>query len=236
MKTAGQANLTRCFHFPNPMKKSRAFTLVEVIVVVSIIALLSAILLPVFNRARDMGKRASCQSNLKQIAIAIESYKQDNSGFYPGLCVDGNSDNLCNLGDYGWASHILPYTKSSQIYQCPTESLSAGGEQTSRFTDYYLNYAFSELENRNILESTLTFPANSILVGDGDGNSGVSFYTFNGGSGVPANALLAQSGAGRHSDGANYLFCDGHVKWLKPDAISGENVAPNGKNFTFGIK
>lgn len=72
----------------NKIKLStNAFTLIELLVVIAIIAILSAILFPVFGRARENARRSSCQSNLKQIGLGIMQYVQDYDGYYPYVRV-----------------------------------------------------------------------------------------------------------------------------------------------------
>src|SRR5687768_11777068 len=86
------------------------FTLIELLIVIAIIALLAAILFPVFARARENARRTSCQSNLKQIGLGIQQYTQDNDERFPP--EDTNDPTTV-----GWALSTQPYTKSEQILQ-----------------------------------------------------------------------------------------------------------------------
>ncbi|MGI5819202.1 MAG: DUF1559 domain-containing protein [Armatimonadota bacterium] len=97
----------------------RGFTLIELLVVIAIIAILAAILFPVFARARDKARQASCQSNLKQIALGLLMYVQDYDETMPGFKVyyawpDGDT-----RGD-GWYESLEPYVKNEQIAICPS--------------------------------------------------------------------------------------------------------------------
>ena len=95
--------------------KNSAFTLIELLVVIAIIAILAAILFPVFARARENARRASCQSNLKQIGLGFQQYAQDYDGWTMGSGV------FVGGGAYhSWPSVLFPYVKSSQLFTCPS--------------------------------------------------------------------------------------------------------------------
>ncbi len=98
-------------------KKVSGFTLIELLVVIAIIAILAAILFPVFARARENARRASCQSNLKQIGLGILQYTQDYDEKYPsGTTTVGGARGI------GWAGQCLPYIKSTQVFVCPSDT------------------------------------------------------------------------------------------------------------------
>jgi len=118
--------------------RSEGFTLIELLVVIAIIAILAAILFPVFARARENARRTSCLSNLKQIGLGLIQYTQDydekiTSSWY---CTTDSSGN-CTMGDsggdtasdpttqhYKWMDAIFPYVKSEQVFNCPSDSIS----------------------------------------------------------------------------------------------------------------
>ena len=97
--------------------RHRAFTLIELLVVIAIIAILAAILFPVFGRARENARRASCQANLKQIGLGLMQYAQDYDGWTPGSVTF--LDNTFTAGT-SWPSTIQPYIKSGQLFVCPS--------------------------------------------------------------------------------------------------------------------
>ena len=109
------------------------FTLIELLVVIAVIAILAAILFPVFARARENARRASCQSNLKQIGLGFLQYAQDYDECMP-YRTNGAGD-----GMIGWPVAIMPYVKSVQVFKCasdPTKPVTAGKDTLS----YAVNY------------------------------------------------------------------------------------------------
>ena len=104
----------------------RGFTLIELLVVIAIIAILAAILFPVFGRARESARRASCQSNLKQIGLGLMQYAQDYDGWTPGSVT---FNQMPSGGAASWPSMIQPYVKSSQLFVCPSSDTTARDEK-----------------------------------------------------------------------------------------------------------
>lgn len=104
--------------------RKQAFTLIEMLVVTAIIALLAAILFPVFARARESARRASCQSNLRQIGLGALQYVQDYDEVLPSPVYGTTRKNSEDY--YRWQDAIYPYVKSTQIYRCPSEGGKTG--------------------------------------------------------------------------------------------------------------
>jgi len=113
--------------------RRQGFTLIELLVVIAIIAILAAILMPVFAQAREKARSASCQSNLKQIALALGMYQQDydgkmfSSAFLPRvppdraeICPDGTNIVRMMAGGTSW--FLQPYIKNTQVFRCPSDA------------------------------------------------------------------------------------------------------------------
>ena len=210
--------------------RTGGFTLIELLVVIAIIAILAAILFPVFARARENARRASCQSNLKQLALGLIAYVQDYDEKLPIANGDSSgSGTLANAdAGFGWAGSSQSYLKSTQILQCPSEPTSGNLINTADFSDYWYNGYLNGggAGGSGISEASLNYVSNTFLCGDGDPvNDTTAVANVAGGSGrgtaaysrvTADNALTPIAGSNRHLDGANYSFVDGHVKWFKP--------------------
>ena len=114
-------------------RRGKGFTLIELLVVIAIIAILAAILFPVFAQARDKARAASCLSNCKQIGLSYHMYIQDYDGNVPVHCnrivgsATGVDKYLANSCYPGWISNVLrPYEKSPDIYYCPSKNITGG--------------------------------------------------------------------------------------------------------------
>jgi prepilin-type N-terminal cleavage/methylation domain-containing protein/prepilin-type processing-associated H-X9-DG protein len=217
-----------------------AFTLIELLVVIAIIAILAAILFPVFGRARENARRSSCQSNLKQIGLGIKQYIQDYDERFPNAPTTAPADNP------GWAYAVQPYIKSEQLFQCPSETSSIPTNPTlieraatTGFSDYYINGNLAPYNippatsggGGGVSEASIEFASNTIM--NGDGAAGSANYNVQSAPNTPSL---------RHLEGANYSFVDGHVKWLKPNAVKSGTSGncgdtgvnrPTGTNATF---
>jgi len=122
------------------MKKNRGFTLIELLVVIAIIAILAAILFPVFAQAREKARTATCQSNVKELCLALLMYTNDYDEKFPrnrhsfGNVVqvsvgDGYSDSTGTIGCVSWDRAIFPYVKNAQVYLCPSRQCPRNSRQ-----------------------------------------------------------------------------------------------------------
>lgn len=200
---------TSSSHITTAARAKKGFTLIELLVVIAIIAILAAILFPAFARARENARRASCQSNLKQIALGFTQYTQDYDEKFPSFAYPG------------WASDIQPYIKSTQILKCPSFSGAVSSDvNTVGYTTYAMN-AILFLNEASFGStkslSQFTYPSLTVLNAEDVGWSAISYNMGCGHndvcSGKPEG--FAKTIDHRHLTGANYSFIDGHVKWYK---------------------
>src|ERR1700710_3154638 len=112
--------------------RASAFTLIELLVVIAIIAILAAILFPVFAKAREKARQASCLSNEKQIGLALMQYVQDSDELLPNRKNEGGNKN--------WKTYINPYVKSTRVWVCPSDPYIGLDADSSGFpADYAAN-------------------------------------------------------------------------------------------------
>lgn len=177
------------------MRRS-GFTLIELLVVIAIIAILAAILFPVFAKAREKARQSSCLSNFKQIALGILSYAQDYDERLPRQYYDVAAPyawEWCNTGDYtNYQDYITPYVKNSQIFKCPSTQLSA--EACTAYNSFLIGKSLGTFNSA----STMVMIVDSTSEWLDDGRT--------------AEGNRVDS---RHNDGLNANFVDGHAKWYK---------------------
>src|SRR5205809_846157 len=99
----------------------RGFTLIELLVVIAIIAILAAILFPVFAQAREKARQSSCLSNLKQIGTALMMYVQDYDEAYPCNWYGSLWPSVPNTNRYKWMDAVFPYVKNEKVFSCPSD-------------------------------------------------------------------------------------------------------------------
>jgi prepilin-type N-terminal cleavage/methylation domain-containing protein/prepilin-type processing-associated H-X9-DG protein len=211
-------------------RSAQGFTLIELLVVIAIIAILAAILFPVFARARENARRSSCQSNLKQIGLGIMQYTQDYDEKMPFsyLYYGPGTTNLM-----WWEDTVQPYVKSYQIMVCPSQSSPtsytwarpASGFPNPLLMSYVAN-RISDIpgsptpvmpDGNQSAVSIASFQEPSTTIQLAEVTSGYSelvYYVETQSGGCPVSPEVCITDQ-RHLEGQNYLWVDGHVKWLK---------------------
>jgi len=203
---------------------NRGFTLIELLVVIAIIALLAAILFPVFARARENARKSSCANNMKQIGLGILQYAQD---------YDEINTPLRGGGGGSWRQRTFPYTKSAQLYVCPSNSWGNrnNGQDEAAGLSFSPQLRASYAANPRILRdndgralSDIAAPASKIMVAEnGNGAVGLGWNDWGGGNSVNWAGECAANNFKGHLGMGNYLFADGHLKSMKPSST----ITPN---------
>jgi prepilin-type N-terminal cleavage/methylation domain-containing protein/prepilin-type processing-associated H-X9-DG protein len=213
--------------------RRKGFTLIELLVVIAIIAILAAILFPVFARAREAARATACKNNLKQLGTAAMMYLQDyDEQFFPRYTQSSGGPQIWWINSPGQPTLLDPYVKNSQVSYCPNDKVRIG-------------YGYNALLiGGNISQASIQYPADMVLFADdtfgnrtlyapGQGRTTWGQNFTNPGGLATASLVEGKNFPyGRHSDGINVAFADGHVKFSKVDKMwnGGSNKFLAGSN------
>ncbi len=219
------------------MERRKAFTLIELLVVIAIIAILAAILFPVFAQAREKARTISCLSNTKQVGLATMMYVQDyDETFYsqpwPGGCPNnGYWTYQQGLPVQHWATLIYPYVKNGQLFKCPSFRGTTYTAAFSLFNCYDPNKVPIVPEVDYGLNEWIIYQPTALASIGSPASTGLgsdATYIFDGPSPCVGGKLyfirsiVAFGGnidwwgnSVRHTGGNNFFYCDGHSKWAK---------------------
>jgi len=220
------------------------FTLIELLVVIAIIAILAAILFPVFAKVREKARQTMCLSNEKQIGLGMMMYEQDYDEYFPASTyfsgisvVNGQQINTMML--------VVPYLKATHVWACPSNPYSKFAMNYGTTADAYCSYAL----NMQLFDSIyfgaphtsgfIDKPANKIMVGEsvayangsaappagngaGSTSLGWPYWTGSSQQGFPTEAFCHNTGI------MNVVYCDGHAKGVSPESTAGANGQING--------
>jgi len=255
--------------FQSKKNNALAFTLIELLVVIAIIALLAAILFPVFGRARESARRSSCLSSAKQIGLAYQMYAAD----YDDRTARIHSGSNCPC----WTDLLYVYAKNNQIFSgCPsgvfkgewqpskptgtTAEINLGKANTAfAYNSLYTSAGSSEGQvatppvgtansNPGLALAAMPVPAETVVFGDSAGdyivyssnktdiitNLEPPYENTNKAPNIRRDSDADQSFVGRHFDGSNFVFVDGHAKWLRTSEAAKTNS--NGVMYLFTVE
>ncbi len=232
----------------HPLVRSRAFTLVELLVVIGIIALLIAILMPALSRAREQALRTKCMANHRQLITAFIMYASENRMCTPFM----NSNTIESGGTYkgpGWlylynasapglghsqesdleAGTFWPYLKTPQVYRCPFDPSPYSQGDVHNMTSYLMNSSMNRRKSPFAMYKVTVFRPMDIVFWEVDDTKGGGYW--NDGCNDQDQGITDRHGkAGTKTAGGIVSCIDGHVEWITIDEFNRENAIYQANN------
>ena len=237
-----------------PKSQKRGFTLIELLVVIAIIAILAAILFPVFQKVRENARRTSCTSNLKQIGLAIIQYQQDTDEIFPQS--NGSQGFGTSPSGNNWGQEIYPYVKSTGVFICPDSTDGSnfnGGIPNNTNPENATNIMVPCNDNVGAQQIPVSYGFNNFIGAQGLGGPRALAYVQEPASKIMVTERVAGEDGAQNQDGIgwsdwdtrnqpfsfyyggrashtgrwNCLYADGHVKTTIPTSTGGDGSSPN---------
>ncbi len=204
------------------------FTLIELLVVIAIIAILAAILFPVFANARERGRQTMCLSNIKQLGYCFRMYMDDNRGRMPNI----NHTTETRLQDWAGIPRVFekpvlemgslwPYAKDKKIYQCPTDKNLPAERCTNKPRDYGLSYSVNEALQMANMDASFSYNSPSqclLMVHESRDTINDGYYNWN------YAGANRDTGSIVHYDGTTACYCDMHAKRISYEELERERT------------
>lgn len=197
------------------LSQRRGFTLIELLVVIAIIAILAAILFPVFAKAREKARQTSCMSNLKQIGLSIHMYTSD---YDENMPMNYSGDGTVNLH---WHDQVAPYSKNTQMFVCPSNPVPPQWSYAAN--NWVMSGSWGAMSNSL---GQVTAPAETMMVYDTHPYRAGAWCSYpqeiNADDDCYGTPLVPHRRCGNsshntegHNGGFNACLVDGHAKWYK---------------------
>jgi len=216
--------------------RRRGFTLIELLVVIAIIAILAAILFPVFQSAKERGRQTKCLGNLRQLSLGFRMYADDNASGMPSLSryVDSVLRGLPNPPP-DWCGSELPqvhclvrpekgsvyrYVRNREVYLCPSDKNIYATKITGMPKTYAISYNVNYQLHFAKLDASTTGKASKVLLLIQESRDMINDGWFGWSSGVDWPTKI-------HYDGSTASYCDGHAKWVSFDELDRQRLAGN---------
>ncbi len=216
----------------------RGFTLIELLVVIAIIAILAAMLFPVFAKAREKARQTACLAHLKQIGTAVLMYAQDYDEMYPINYQDAASGpGTAAQIPLTWPNRLMPYIKNSQVYRCPSDGRTPNVDFPG-CRPILQSYCWNRRLGMDlpawgywdvVSMAQVAAPAQCAMLWDDSADWlaagwGGAFNTLD--SPDWAGSFDPEVLKGRHNDGDNFMFADGHAKWIHTRSLPDVTTIP----------